>query len=112
MSDFPGEQDSEILVRERAIGTKLDGLNKKKNGVIIGETDHTITISNKKCQPTTHSKRDVAITKESQPSTSKQTARKLHYEQPPESSSQPIKSGQPKKPMGSKKIAKRIQKIG
>jgi len=30
MSDFPGEQDSEILVRERARGTKLDGLYKKK----------------------------------------------------------------------------------
>ena len=97
MSDFPGEQDSEIFVRERARGTTLDGLYKKKKGVIIGETDHTITISNKKRQPTTLSKRDVAITKEPQPSTSKQTARKLHYEQPPESSYQPIKSGQPKK---------------
>ena len=74
--------------------------------MIIGETDHTITISNKKRQPTTHSKRDVAITKESQPWTSKQIARKLHYEQPPESSSQPIKNGQPKKPMGPKKKAK------
>ena len=30
MSDFPGEQDSEILVRERARGTKLDGLYKKR----------------------------------------------------------------------------------
>ena len=71
--------------------------------MIIAETDHTITISKKKRQPTTLSKRDVAITKESQPSTSKQTARKLHYEQPPENSYQPIKSGQPKK---SKKKAK------
>ena len=26
MSDFPGEQDPEIVVRERARGTKLDGL--------------------------------------------------------------------------------------
>ena len=57
MSDFPGEQDSEILVRERARGTRLDGLYKKKNGVIIGETDHTITINNEKRQPTMHSKR-------------------------------------------------------
>ena len=65
--------------------------------MITGETDHTTTISDKKLQPTTLSKRDVAITKEPQPSTSKQTARKLHYEQPPESSYQPIKSGQPKK---------------
>ena len=103
MSDFPGEQDSKILVQERARGTKLDGLYKKKKGVIIGETDYTLTISNKKRQPTTLSKRDMAITKEPQPSTSKQTARKLHYEQPPENSYQPIKSGQPKK---SKKKAK------
>ena len=107
ISDFQGKQDPELLVRERARGTKLDGLYKKKKGVIIGETNHTITISNKKRQPTTLSKRDVAITKESQPSKSKQTARKLHYEQPPpESSSLPIKSGQPKKPMEPKKKPK------
>ena len=30
MSDFPGEQDSEIFVRERARGTNLDGLYKKR----------------------------------------------------------------------------------
>ena len=111
MSDFPGEQDSEILVRERARGTKLDGLHKKKKGVIIGETDHTITISDKKRQPTTHSKRDVAITKEPQPSTSKQTARNLHYEQPPESSSQPIESGQPKKPKKKANLPKEFKRL-
>ena len=65
LSDFPGEQDSEILVRERARGTKLDGLYKKKKGVITNETDHTITI-NKKWQSTTYSKRDVAIPNEAQ----------------------------------------------
>ena len=32
MSDFPGEQDSEILVREQARGTKLDCLYEKKKG--------------------------------------------------------------------------------
>ena len=106
MSDFPGEQDSETLVRERARGTKLDGLYKKKKGVIVGETDHTIAISNKKRQPTLHSKRDVAITTEPQPSTSKQTTRKSHYEQRPESSSQPIKIDQPKKSTGQKKKPK------
>ena len=57
MSDFPGKQDSEILVRERARGTKLDGLYKKKRGTITNETDHTITISNNKRQLTTYSKR-------------------------------------------------------
>ena len=50
--------------------------------------------------------RDVAITKETQSSTSKQTARKIQYEQSPECSSRPIKSDQPKKPMGPKKKAK------
>ena len=61
LSDFPGEQDSEILVRERARGTKLDGLFKKKKGVITKETDHTITVSGKKRRPTIYSKRDVAM---------------------------------------------------
>ena len=60
LSDFPGEQDSEILVRERARGTKLDGLYKKKKGVITKETDHTITVSGKKRRPTIYSKRDIA----------------------------------------------------
>ena len=72
LSDFPGEQDSAILVRERARGTKLDRLYKKKKGVITNETDHTIT-SNKKRQSTTYSKRDVAIPNEAQASTSNQS---------------------------------------
>ena len=60
ISDFPGKQNYEILVRERAKGTKLDSLLKKK-GTITKETAQTVTISNKKRQRTTNSKRDVAI---------------------------------------------------
>ena len=66
MSDFPGAQEFEILVRERARGTTLDGVYKKKKGTITNETAHTITISNKKRQPTTYSKRDVALPNEMQ----------------------------------------------
>ena len=87
MSDFPGEQDSEILIRERARGTKLDGLYKKKRGTITNGSDHTITLSNKKRQPTTYSKRDVA--------TSKQITRKLQYNQSPMSSPEATKNDKP-----------------
>ena len=83
--------------------------------MIIGKTDHKLTIKNKRQQPTMHSKRDVAITNELQPSTNRQTARKLNYEQPPECSSRPIKSVQPKKPVEPKKkgqITKTISKTG
>ena len=34
MSDFPRDQDSEILVRERAHGSKLESANKRKKGRI------------------------------------------------------------------------------
>ena len=96
LSDFPGEQDSEILVRERARGTKLDGLYKKKKGVITNETDHTITI-NKKRQLTTYSKRDVAIPNEAQASTSQPIARKLRYKRTPTNDKEQIKNAQPEK---------------
>ena len=95
MSGFPGEQDSEILVRKRARGTKLDGLYKKKRGTISNETDHTITISNKKRQPTTYSKRDVAMPNEPQASTSKPITRNLQFKQPPMSSPEPPNNDKP-----------------
>ena len=96
MWDFPGEQDPEILVRERARGTKLDGLYKKKRGTITNETDHTITISNKKRQATTYSKRDKAMPNEPQASTSKQITRKLQFNQSPMSSPEPNQKRQTK----------------
>ena len=113
LSDFPGEQDSEILVRERARGTKLNGLYKKKKGVITKETDHTITINNKKGQPTTYSKRDVAIPNEAQASTSQPIARKLHYKRTTTNDKEPIKNAQPEKatkPTNSKK-KKKLSKL-
>ena len=99
MSDFPGEQNSEILVRERSRGTKLDGLYKKKRGTITNKTAHTITISAKKRQPTTYSKRDVAIPNETQATTStnKQTTRRLQFDQYPTTSAEPIKNTKPNK---------------
>ena len=87
------------MVRERAGGTKFDGLYKKKKGTITNETDHMITISNKKRQPTTYSKRDVAMRNEpqAQASTSKQITRKLQYNQSPMSGPEPIKNAKPNK---------------
>ena len=93
MSDFPGEQDSEILVREQARGTKLDSFYQKTKCITTNETAHTVTISNKKREPTTYSKRDVAIPDETPATTSssKQTTRKLQFDQSPTGSSEPIK---------------------
>ena len=106
MSDFPGEQDSGILVRERARGTKLDGLYQKKRGIITNETDHTITISNEKRQSTTYSKRDVAMPNEPLESTSKQTTRKSQFKQSPMSSPEPANNDKPNKMTKSIKTTK------
>ena len=60
MSDFPADQDSEILVRERARGSKLEATYKKKKGRIINETPHTLKIKERgKSLPTLLSKREV-----------------------------------------------------
>ena len=74
MSGFPINQNSEILVRERARATK------RKKGKVINETEHTITLSSKKKTPTVFSKRDGAKTTNNNeevtnmlPSTSKAT---------------------------------------
>ena len=114
LSDFPGEQDSDILVRERARGTKLDGLYKKKKGVITKETDHTITVSGKKRRPTIYSKRDIvkAITNEAhtasnqEATTSQPTANAQRERQTPSNDSEPIKKPQPAKVNEKKKKSK------
>ena len=59
MSDFPHDQDSEILVRERARGTKVDGLYKKKKT--------KITTQDKSRRKQTYSKGDIGM----QPTSSK-----------------------------------------
>ena len=61
MSDFTADQDSEILVRERTRGSKLETAYKKKKGQIIAETPHTITMKERgRSLPTLFSKREVA----------------------------------------------------
>ena len=43
MSDFPADQGSEFLVRERARGSKLENAYKRKKGRIVSETPLTVT---------------------------------------------------------------------
>ena len=61
-SDFPRVQDSEIRVRERAHGSKLESAYKWKMGRITDETSHTVTMqeSGKATQKKVYSKRDIA----------------------------------------------------
>ena len=97
MSAFPGEQDSEILVRERARVTKFDGLYKKKQCNIVQKTTHTVTISNEKRQPTLYSKRDVTIPNDMQATTSttRQPTREFNFDQSPTSSTEQTKNAKP-----------------
>ena len=61
ISDFPQEQDSEIMVRERARGSKLEEVYKRKKGRITGETQHTLTMKESgKSTAQTFSKREIA----------------------------------------------------
>ena len=59
--DYSDEVDSNISVREKVRGTKLEGAFKKKRGKVLKQSDHTITIMPKGSKGTkTYSKRDVA----------------------------------------------------
>ena len=58
--DFSEEADSNILVRERVRGTKLDGAFEKVKGKFVGESSHTITVLTKTGSQVVYSKRDVA----------------------------------------------------
>ena len=61
MSDFPQDQDSEIMVRKRARGSKLEEVYKRKKGRITGETQHTLTMKeNGKSTAQTFSNRKIA----------------------------------------------------
>ena len=61
MSDFPQDQDSEIMIRERAWGSKLEEVYKRKKGRITGETQHTLTMKEAgKSTAQTFSKREIA----------------------------------------------------
>ena len=60
--DFESGQDSTILVRERAKGTKLEGDFKKRKRVLMEQSNHTITFFPAgRSQATIISKRDVGI---------------------------------------------------
>ena len=64
-TDFESGQDSSILVRERSRGTKLDRAFKKREGVLLEQSNHRITFlpAGKKL-PTVISKRDIEKTVE------------------------------------------------
>ena len=72
-TDFESGQDSTILVRERARGSKLEGSFKKRKGVLLEQSNHTITFlpagSN---NPSVLSKRDIGYNNEDQPCCSKE----------------------------------------
>ena len=61
MSDFPQDQDSEIMVGEKARGSKLEDVYKRKKGRITNETQHTLTMKEAgKSTAQTFSKREIA----------------------------------------------------
>ena len=59
MSDFPQDQDSEIMVRETARGSKLEDVYKGKKGSVTNETQHTLTMK-ESGRTQTFSKREIA----------------------------------------------------
>ena len=48
--DFPADQDSEILVRESARGTKLENVYKRQKGTVVKETPHTVSLKQRNKQ--------------------------------------------------------------
>ena len=72
-SDFESCKDSNILVRERTRGSKLQGAFQKRNEVFLEQTDHKITfLPAGKTKPTILSKQDVGQDSASQPCCSKE----------------------------------------
>ena len=97
MSDFTADQDSEILVRERTRGSKLETAYKKKKGQIIAETPHTVTMKERgKSLPTLFSKREVATSRKL--ATTQCNKQNTHDQSKNTANNQPIKSPQPKSP--------------
>ena len=56
--DFPKDDDSTIFLRDRTKNTKLEGQFKKRQGNIVAESSHTITLENERGRQVI-SKRDV-----------------------------------------------------
>ena len=59
MGDFPPDQDSEFLVRERARGTKPENAYKSRKGTVVKEKPHTSLKERNKLNTTTHSNRNI-----------------------------------------------------
>ena len=71
-NDFESGQDSTIMVRERSRGSKLEGAFKKRKGIWLENSNHTITfLPAGRTQSTIISKRDVGQTRDDQPCCSK-----------------------------------------
>ena len=62
ISNFPRDQNSEIKVRERALGSKRESTYKRKKGRIT-EKSHTVTMQETGKAAQKNSKRDIARTK-------------------------------------------------
>ena len=106
MSDFPAYQDSEILVRGRARGIKLESAYKRRKGIITKETPQTILLKElKKRGITTFSKRDVARAQgaEEHHGEHQQFSKATTSKKQP----QPIKSKQPRK----KTLQEQLQRL-
>ena len=79
-TDFESGQDSAISVRERVRGSTLEGAYKKKKGLLLTQSEHTITfLPAPRKTPTILSKRDIGHSNYSldQPCSSKQADQRL-----------------------------------
>ena len=71
-NDFESNQDSTIMVRQKSRGSKLEGAFKKWKGILLENSNHTITfLPSGRTQSTIISKRDVGQTRDEQPCCSK-----------------------------------------
>ena len=70
--DFESGQDSSVLMRRRSRGTKLEAAYKKRKGVLLENSNHTITfLPAGRSHSTIISKRDIGRDVSNQPSCSK-----------------------------------------
>ena len=72
VDDFESGQDSTIMIRERARGSKLEGAFKKRKGTLLEHSNHTITFQPAgRTASTIFSKRDLGHNPDDQPCCSK-----------------------------------------
>ena len=83
MSDFPADQDLGTLVREKATVTNLESAYKRRKGVIIKETPHTISLKERsKRDFRTFNKQEVARAQISEATSSKKEQKRSKDKQP------------------------------